>query len=136
MEQKCMAWRNCKYQGFHSWGGKGCRVISAQYMYAVYKYITEFHFPCMGLLGLEIYPNTDQGVCCKIVFFSIIRRHIYKVSPTGLPNTDGCANVDGKISMSLYKELQANKEKRERERERWDSSGKSTVGCPESNGQS
>lgn len=31
--------------------------ISAQYRFAVCNYITELHFPCMGLLRLAIYCN-------------------------------------------------------------------------------
>jgi hypothetical protein len=36
---------------------KWYRGISVQYRNPVYKYITEFHFPCMSLLGVKIYHN-------------------------------------------------------------------------------
>lgn len=54
VEQKHMAWRNCKQQGFHSWGRKWCRGLSVQYRCTGYKYIAELCFSCMGLLGVEI----------------------------------------------------------------------------------
>ena len=56
---KRSAWpgETASHKGFHSWGRKWYRDISAQYRHAVYKYITDLCFLCMGLLGLEIYCN-------------------------------------------------------------------------------